>query len=103
MIHVIATIAVVRGKRDAFLAEFRRIVPLVRMEHGCLEYGPTVDLETTLTAQGPPRDNTVVIIEKWLDIAALEAHLIAPHMLEYRQRVKELLENVTLQVLTPAD
>src|SRR5262245_49016604 len=103
MIHVIATVTVVPGKRDAFLAEFRRVVPLVRAEQGCLEYGPAVDVETTLAAQGPLRKDTAVIIEKWRDIEDLEAHLIAPHMLEYRQRVKELVESVSLQVLRPAD
>ena len=103
MIHVIATVKVADGKRDTFLAEFRRVVPLVRAEKGCVEYGPTVDVETTLTAQGPVRNNTVVILEKWQDIQSLEAHLIAAHMLEYRQRVKELVESVSLQILHPAD
>ena len=103
MIHVIATVNVAAGKRDAFLAEFRRVVPLVRAEKGCIEYGPTIDVATTLTVQGPPRENTAVIIEKWRDIESLEAHLIAPHMLEYRQRVKELVASVSLQILCPAD
>ncbi|MBI1830559.1 MAG: antibiotic biosynthesis monooxygenase, partial [Planctomycetes bacterium] len=44
MIHVIATITVKPGKRDAFLAEFHRIVPAVHAEAGCIEYGPSVDV-----------------------------------------------------------
>jgi quinol monooxygenase YgiN len=37
MIHVIATIGLQKGQREAFLQEFRRVVPLVRAEAGCLE------------------------------------------------------------------
>jgi len=38
MIHVIATIELAEGKRQAFLAEFRKLVPLVKAEAGCLAY-----------------------------------------------------------------
>jgi quinol monooxygenase YgiN len=102
MIHVIATIEVVPGKREAFLAEFHRIVPPVRAEVGCLEYGPTVDVVTNFAAQIPLRENTVTIVEKWESVAALQAHMVAPHMLEYRGRVKDLVAGVKIQVLQPA-
>lgn len=102
MIHVIATIELVPGKRDAFLAEFHRIVPAVQAEHGCIEYGPTVDVPTPFAAQGPVRDNVVTVVEKWVDLPALEAHQQAPHMLEYRNRVKEMVAGVKLQVTKPA-
>ena len=59
MIHVIATIELHPGRRDAFLAEFRRLVPLVRAEPGCLEYTPTIDLPTNLSGQAPPRKHAV--------------------------------------------
>ena len=101
MIHVIATIEVVRGKRDAFLAEFRQVVPLVRAEAGCLDYGPTVDLDTGLGAQLPVRDHVVTVVERWESLEALRAHLQAPHMAEYRERVKGLVAGVRLQVLQP--
>ena len=102
MIHVIATIEVVEGRRDAFLKEFHRIVPLVRQERGCLEYGPAVDVPTGIAAQGPIREHTVTVIEKWNSLDALQAHLAAPHMTEYRDRVRDLVVAVDLQVLTPA-
>ncbi|MBI2806355.1 MAG: antibiotic biosynthesis monooxygenase [Planctomycetes bacterium] len=102
MIHVIATITVKPGQRDAFLAEFHRIVPLVHAEAGCLEYGPTVDVASGLSMQGPPRENIAVIIEKWESLDALKAHTQAPHMADYRVRVKDLVESVTLQILAPA-
>ena len=102
MIHVIATIEVKPGKRDAFLAEFHRIVPLVRAEAGCIEYGPSVDVASGLSMQGPPRENIAVIIEKWESLAALKAHTQAPHMAEYRVAVKDLVVGVQLQILQPA-
>jgi len=102
MIHVIATVEVVAGKRDLFLAEFPRNVPKVHAEDGCLEYGPTLDLATGIGAQIPLRDNVVTIVEKWESLEALRAHLVAPHMTEYRERVKDLVVGVKLQVLQPA-
>ncbi len=102
MIHVIATIELVEGQRDAFLKEFRALVPQVRAENGCLEYGPTVDVASGIGAQGQPRANVVTVVEQWSDLAALKAHLVAPHMEAYRPRVKHLVRSTTLQVLEPA-
>ena len=101
MIHVIATIELNSGRRDDFLAEFRNIVPTVRDEDGCLEYGPTVDLETTIGVQPPLRGDVVTVVEKWENLEALEAHLIAPHMLEYRAKVKDLVQQTIVHVLEP--
>lgn len=102
MIHVIATIEVHPGKREAFLAEFHRIVPIVHAEAGCLEYGPTVDVASGFAMQAAPRDNVAVIVEKWENLDALRAHMQAPHMGEYRVRVKDLVKQVQLQILAPA-
>jgi quinol monooxygenase YgiN len=101
MIHVIATIELWGGKREAFLAEFRRVVPLVRAEPGCLDYGPAIDVPTGIEAQVPPRENVVTVVERWESLDALRAHLAAPHMQEYRARVKALIAGVQLQVLQP--
>ena len=102
MIYVIATIEVVSGKRDAFLQEFHRLVSKVRAERGCVEYGPAVDVATKIPVQTPVRPNTVIVLEKWADLAALEAHLSAPHVVEYRERVKDLIAGLALQILQPA-
>ncbi len=102
MLHVIATIEVAEGKRAAFLAEFRQVVPLVRAEDGCLEYGAAIDVPTAIAAQAPVREDAVVVVEKWATLDALRAHLAAPHMAEYRQRVAGLVRAVSLQILQPA-
>jgi quinol monooxygenase YgiN len=102
MIRVIASIELAPGQREEFLRVFQALVPKVRAEAGCLEYGPTVDLPTTIGAQIPLRADVVTIVEVWQDLPALEAHLQAPHMAEYRVQVKNLVRKVTLQVLQPA-
>jgi quinol monooxygenase YgiN len=102
MIHVIATIEVADGKREAFLAEFRRIVPMVRAEAGCIEYGPAIDVAAGLAVPTPLRKNVVVIVEKWESLDTLRSHLGAAHMKEYRLRVQDLVVGVQLQVLEPA-
>lgn len=103
MIYVIATIELVPGKRADFLREFNANVPAVRAEEGCIEYVPAVDLQTSIAAQGTARENVVTVVEKWADTEALEAHLIAPHMVTYRNRVKDMVQHVALQVLEPAE
>ena len=100
MVHVIATVETAQGERESFLKEFHKVVPFVRVEEGCIEYSPTIDLDTDFAASA--RDNVVTIIEKWEDIHALKAHLVAPHMLEYRKRVKGLVERMTVHVMRNA-
>ena len=102
MIYVIASIEVQPGKADAFLAEFHALVPKVHAEEGCIEYGPTRDVDSGIEIQGGVRENTVTIVEKWESLDALKAHLTAPHMGEYREKVKDLVVGVGLQVLEPA-
>ena len=102
MIHVIATIELNPGCREAFLAEFRRLVPEVVAEEGCLAYGPTVDVATGLSAQESPRADSVVVVEQWASVDHLRRHLEAPHMGAYRERVKELVRGLTLVVTEPA-
>jgi quinol monooxygenase YgiN len=102
MIHVIATVELIPGKRPDFLAAFRENVPNVHREDGCLEYGPAVDVATGIGAQIPIRENVVTVVEKWRDLQALQAHLSAPHMLAYREKVKNLVSKVSLQILEPA-
>jgi quinol monooxygenase YgiN len=103
MIVVLATIELHLGKRPDFLAEFRKIIPHVRAEAGCLEYFPAVDTASGLPVQGAAREDVVVVCEKWESVAALETHLIAPHMMEYRPKVKAFVKQVTLQILSPAE
>lgn len=102
MIHVLATIRTAAGRRGDFLAAFRDLVPQVRAEVGCIEYGPAVDLEAPIDGQGPVRDDVVTVIEKWESVAALQDHLAAPHVCRYRDTVKDIVVGLEIRVLQPA-
>ena len=102
MIHVIATVELAPGTREKFLVEFRRLIPDVRAEAGCIEYGPAIDAETDIPIQFKVGADRVVVIEKWETVAALKAHGVAPHMQAYRARVKDFVRGMELRVLTPA-
>jgi quinol monooxygenase YgiN len=102
VIHVLAEIEVRPGVREAFLSEFHRIVPLVRDEDGCLEYGAAVDNAHGLEGQPPPRSNVVTVVEKWSSLDALRAHLSAEHMADYRKRAGDMIVGVRINVLDPA-
>jgi quinol monooxygenase YgiN len=102
MIHVLATIELNPGTREQFLAEFHNVMPAVHAEAGCRAYGPAIDAETNLPQQERLGENAVVVVEQWDSVEALQAHLVAPHMLAYRERVKPLVARVRLQILQPA-
>ena len=101
MIHVVATITLNPGVRAAFLEVFRQLMPLVRAEEGCIEYQAATDVPTTLAVQAGPRDNVVTVVEKWDSLDALYAHISAPHMQEYREKVRDFVVGVSLQVTEP--
>lgn len=101
MVHVIASIRLKSGKRSEFLEIFKANLPQVREEKGCIEYLPAIDVESGL----PPQvldENMVTIIEKWESLEALRNHLNAPHMVAYKEKVKDLVEEVVLKVLQEA-
>ncbi len=98
MIYVIALVRLKPGKKDEFLDVLNSNVPKVRVERGCIEYVPTVDIDVGL----PPQimdENLVTIIEQWESPEALRDHLATPHMAIYREKVADLVENVILKVL----
>jgi len=101
MIQVIATIELKPDCIDKYLPILNENVPRVKAEEGCLAYGPTVDLDSGLPAQGELRPNTVTLVEAWTSLEALHAHLKTPHMATYREAVKDYVQNVRLQVLKP--
>jgi quinol monooxygenase YgiN len=101
MIYVLAAIHIKEGSLEEFLKVFKANMPAVLAEDGCIEYVPTVDAASSL----PPQQldpAVVTIVEKWQSLGALHAHINSPHMLDYREKTKDLVENMTLKVLTPA-
>ena len=101
MIHVIASIRLKTGKLTEYLETVASIVPLVRKEKGCAAYIPAVDIAADL----PPQvldASTVTIIEQWENLEALRHHLNTPHMADYREKVKDIVAELSLKVLQEA-
>ncbi len=100
MITVIASISVNPDKVVEFVKIFKENVPNVLAEDGCIEYYPTVDIETGLELQQAD-PSVVTIIECWESVEALKRHLKTVHMLRYREQTKDLVKKVSLKVLQP--
>ena len=101
MINVIASIQVKEGCRSEFIEHFKANVPNVLEEKGCIAYAPTVDVMAGLPRQ-EVNENGVTVIEKWACLEDLKAHLAAPHMLAYREKVQDLVEGASLRILEEA-
>lgn len=98
MVCVLASITVREGCLQPFLEAFKANVPNVLAEDGCIEYAPAIDVETGLAPQALDA-RVVTVVEKWESLDHLRAHLIAPHMVEYKARTAECVDNVSLKVL----
>jgi quinol monooxygenase YgiN len=101
MINVIASIRVRAGRVSDFLEIFRGNMINVRKERGCIEYFPAVDIYSELPSQ-ILEENVVTVIEKWENMEAIRVHLGSPHMLAYREMVKDIVEGVHLKILKEA-
>ncbi|WP_225784774.1 putative quinol monooxygenase [Xenophilus sp. Marseille-Q4582] len=102
MIHVVATVDLNPGTREAFLAEFNKLVPTVKAEAGCIAYVPTVDFEPAIPGQTAMGADRVVVVEQWESIEHLAAHGSAPHMKDYRRAVKPYVKGMELRILRGA-
>ena len=58
---------------------------------------PTIDVPTGLPSQ--ELNNNLVTIEKWESVNNLEVHLASPHILAYKGRVEDIIDQVSLKVL----
>jgi len=101
MINVIASIHIKENRLPEFIEIFKANIPIVLQEKGCIQYLPTVDVITGLPFQ-ELNNNRVTIIEKWESLEDLQAHLSAPHMLAYKEKVKDIVAKVSLKVLGEA-
>lgn len=98
MISVLASVHAKPGRLSDWVREFEANVGHVLAENGCIEYYAAVDIETGIGVQVLD-PNLVTVIEKWESLDALRAHLGAPHMATFRDKVKDLADSVTLKVL----
>jgi len=101
MINVIASIFIKEGRISEFIDIFKSNIPNVLQEKGCRQYIPTIDVPAGLSSQ-VLNNNLVTVIEKWDSLEDLQAHLTAPHMLAYKERVEDIVDKVSLKVLSEA-
>lgn len=103
MIHVVAVITTQPGQRSKVLQAFNANAVTVRAEAGCIEYVATVDARGMPASPGSFGEDTFVVVEKWADLASLQAHAAAPHMKAYAAQVKELTAKRLIHVLEPVE
>jgi quinol monooxygenase YgiN len=102
MIHVIAIITTKPGQRSAVLQLFQANVPAVLAERGCIAYEATIDAAPGLSFQTPFGPDAFVVVEKWESPEALQAHLASPHMATYGAKVRDMIAQRAIHVLSPA-
>ena len=101
MITVLASITVKAEAKSAFIEIFKNNIEAVKAEEGCIEYYPTVDFETAVPIQDK-NPAVVTIVEQWKSIEALEAHLQMPHMIEYKEKVQNMVTDLSIKILQAA-
>jgi quinol monooxygenase YgiN len=100
MIHVIARFTAKPGMRDNILAAAREIRPMVLVEKGCIEYNLVVDTpDNPFQKFGP---DTMLFLEKWEDMAALQAHAACAHTQGFFAKAKDWTESSAIHVLEAA-
>jgi quinol monooxygenase YgiN len=75
MIMILGTVKLPADKLDGARAAMERMVTASRAEQGCIGYS---------YAQDVLDPETIHVIEKWRDRAAVDFHFATPHMAEWR-------------------
>lgn len=99
MIHVVAVITAKPGQRAALLEAFAANRANVLAEKGCIEYFATIDAAGVPPSKGSFGEDSFVVLEKWDDMAALQAHSVAPHMAAFGAKTKELAAGRVIHIL----
>ncbi len=101
MVYVIASVTVKAGRMEEFIEVFKRHVPAVRAEKGCIQYVPTIDFVTDAPAQVIEK-NVVTNLEIWENMAALQGHVEGPAMAALEKDSGEFMEAFSVKVLREA-
>lgn len=103
MIYVFASVKVRRECLDQALDCYRELVPAVlQCEPGCLEYVPTVSVDTGLPNQEND-DCLILVAERWRSLEDFKAHLGMPHSAAFRTNMEPLLAaRITVSVVRSA-
>jgi quinol monooxygenase YgiN len=102
MIHVVAEVELKPGQRQKFLTLFKAHVAKVRLEKGCVAYGPMVDAAGAPMARHAPRENILTILEQWRSLEDLQAHMQAPHQVEFFKKTGDMRAGGRVEILQEA-
>jgi quinol monooxygenase YgiN len=102
IVHVLAIITTKPGQRAAVLALLNANAPAVLAEDGCVAYEATIDTENAGSGKAAFGPDTFVVIEKWSNLEALEAHSKAAHMLVFGAAAKDMIDDRMIHVLSRA-
>ncbi|RFU49639.1 putative quinol monooxygenase [Paraburkholderia sp. DHOC27] len=102
MIHVFAHITAKPGQRPAILELFRKNLPAVLAEAGCISYDAVVDVPEFGGFQAPLGDDTFAVVERWESVEALRAHAVSTHMAEYARNTGPFIAQRAIHVLHAA-
>jgi len=94
MVHVVVMVKVKEGKAGDFVRLFKSVASTVSQEKGCVQYMATVD-----APDAPPETvdkNTVTILEKWDCLEDIQNHMATPHMKEFFEKQKDLVEGISI-------
>jgi quinol monooxygenase YgiN len=95
MIYVIARMELNEGCRDKMLEILEKTVPEVLSEEGCIMYTPCLDFEDDESGK------YLTLVEAWKNRELHLAHLAAPHMVEFREAVKDLRKGCDVKIISP--
>lgn len=76
MIQVNGTIKLAPDADRSAIDAIVTLVKATRQEDGCIDYAMAQDLADP---------DTLILFERWKDMAALEAHMQAPHVAEFQK------------------
>ena len=93
MIYVLATIETQPDKSAELIAGARGCIDATRREDGCISYDYVSDTE---------RPDTVMVVERWTTREALAAHMLMPHLQEWREKRKPLVLSTKVEIIHAA-
>ena len=86
MLIVLAEATLGEGALDKARAAFTAMIETSREEEGCISYSYAVDVLDP---------NKLIIVEKWVDEAALDYHFSTPHMATFQKALGGLDVTIT--------
>ena len=87
------------NNKAEYLAKTKEVLGAVRAEPGCCEYRLLGDAKTDWDKPQRFGDNTLWMLEKWLSVRELQAHLATPHMKKFGPSVAPMRTSSSFHVL----